>query len=391
MAKLNGIKLPKPKKEKKVSASALELKHIGSEPIWDSARAKKFDDATFDHHLRVSFRYYNYFYSQKDMKKHVVAWAHKNMKLPAKQMSLYVLSNPELTPMTVCGLVKAESVGMPMLEKHKNYIMSSIMAAIEAAKDEPAIKEKVSKKEKSNTPTIQDRLAEKTAEIIGEVEGEVDNAFLNKPTANIYELITARNLAQSQMSKARAVFQRQIDEISEYMGGADEQLNESYVHLTKADIKRIGAFYVKLMADLDSYAAVKRATKKFKMKRPQSKDKMVAKVKYMKENKELKLASIPPIEIIGAQAVWVYQTKYRKIGKYVADEHSTLGIKGTSITGYSETKSVQKTLRKPADQLAAFTKAGKVALRTFLKDIKAVETKLNGRMNADILILKVEQ
>jgi hypothetical protein len=325
------------------------------------------------------------------LKKNVVEWVQKNMKLDSKQLSLYVLSNPEMTPMTVCSLVKAESAGMPMREKHKQYIVRAILAAIETAKSEPAIQEKVNKKAKAAMPTIQDRLAEKTADIAGEIEGQVDNAFLNKSVGNIYELITARNLAQSQVSKVRAVFQKQIDEISEFVAGTDEQLNESYAYLTKVDIKRIGAFYVKLMSDLDSYQAVKKATKKFKMKRPQSKDKVVAKVKYMKESKELKLVSVPPIEVIGAQAVWVYQTKYRKLGKYVAEEHNTLGIKGTSLTGYSESKSVQKTLRKPADQLAAFMKEGKVGLRTFLKNIKSVETKLNGRLSADILILKVEQ
>jgi hypothetical protein len=47
-------------------------------------------------------------------------------------------------------------------------------------------------------------------------------------------------------------------------------------------------------------------------------------------------------------------------------------------------------LRKPEDQLKEFARAGKIALRTFLKEIKAVEIKLNGRINSEILLLKVE-
>jgi hypothetical protein len=35
-------------------------------------------------------------------------------------------------------------------------------------------------------------------------------------------------------------------------------------------------------------------------------------------------------------------------------------------------------------------KAGKVQMRTFLTNIKAVETNLNGRLSAEVLILKVE-
>ena len=63
---------------------------------------------------------------------------------------------------------------------------------------------------------------------------------------------------------------------------------------------------------------------------------------------------------------------------------------GTTITGFSEMKSVQKTLRKPAEQLKAFKDAGKVVLRKFLEEINAVDTKMNGRINEDIMLLKVQ-
>jgi putative N-acetylmannosamine-6-phosphate epimerase len=68
--------------------------------------------------------------------------------------------------------------------------------------------------------------------------------------------------------------------------------------------------------------------------------------------------------------------------------YQTLSVKGTTIIGFDADKSVSKTLRKPEEQLKEFAKAGKIALRTFMKDIKAVETKLNGRIGIDILLLK---
>ena len=46
-------------------------------------------------------------------------------------------------------------------------------------------------------------------------------------------------------------------------------------------------------------------------------------------------------------------------------------------------------MRKPEDQLKEFKSAGKVALRTFLDDIKTTDTKLNGRCNLDTILLKV--
>jgi hypothetical protein len=55
-----------------------------------------------------------------------------------------------------------------------------------------------------------------------------------------------------------------------------------------------------------------------------------------------------------------------------------------------ENKSVQKTLRKPIDQLKEFKAAGKVALRKFLDDINATDTKMNGRINEETILLKVQ-
>ena len=63
-------------------------------------------------------------------------------------------------------------------------------------------------------------------------------------------------------------------------------------------------------------------------------------------------------------------------------------MKGASSKDFAAS-SIQKTLRKPEKQLKEFMGSGKVKLRTFLSDIKAVDTKLKGRINANTVILKV--
>jgi predicted transcriptional regulator len=103
----------------------------------------------------------------------------------------------------------------------------------------------------------------------------------------------------------------------------------------------------------------------------------------------LKLVSINPEDVIGAQELWTYNSKSRKIGKYVATEFNTLSIKGTTIINFDEVKSVQKTIRKPEEKLREFKAAGKIALRKFLDDINATDTKMNGRINEEIILLKV--
>jgi len=74
---------------------------------------------------------------------------------------------------------------------------------------------------------------------------------------------------------------------------------------------------------------------------------------------------------------------------YIAKTSAGLNVKGTSITEFTE-KSVQKTLRKPVEQLKDFKLQNtQRRVESWLGAIKATDTILNGRMNADIMILKV--
>ena len=125
-------------------------------------------------------------------------------------------------------------------------------------------------------------------------------------------------------------------------------------------------------------------------KKPVAKDKIVAKLKFKKQDEALKLVSINPVDVIGAQELWIYNAKTRKLGRYVADSlQGPLSVKGTSIIGFNESQSIQKTLRKPDEKLKEFKAAGKVQLRKFLEDINATDTKMNGRINEEIILLKV--
>ena len=133
-----------------------------------------------------------------------------------------------------------------------------------------------------------------------------------------------------------------------------------------------------------------KVTRKPRVKKAVSKDKVVAKLKFKKTDDALKLVSITATEIIGAKELWVYNTKTRKLGRYVADDMTgPLTVKGTAIVGFDEHKSIQKTIRKPDEKLKEFKNAGKVALRSFLDTINATDTKMNGRINEETILLKV--
>jgi hypothetical protein len=168
-----------------------------------------------------------------------------------------------------------------------------------------------------------------------------------------------------------------------------QQLREGYSHLTKKDAATYLTALETLHGACDVVIDAAKATRKPRKKAPPSKEKLIAKLKYQERDDKLQLVSINPIDILDSEEIWVYNTKTRKLGKYVADEYArTMSVKGTTIVGYDESKSIQKTLRKPDETLKEFKKAGKVALRKFMDEIKTTDIKLNGRLNSDTIILK---
>jgi hypothetical protein len=393
--KIDGAK----KKTKAVSRDPIfaDEKAVGAEPIWDIERALKMEESEFDHYMRVSLRYYNYFYGVKDLKKYLVDWLKQTAgvahKLDTATITRYAKSTDGYTPLTAPALIKAHTRGMPLLERHIKYIVGVVNRALELDDGDEKVVEVVVDKTKPvvKAPTIQDRM---NAIMDGHIlhfeilEDSLYEGATVDPKA--YEYLLAKSVPQAMLGKIQAVFERRYAEITEAKTTKDEDLKDAYAYMKAADWKRYDAFYTKLFEGIAQYGQVKKATKKAAVRKPPQKEKLVAKLKYMKNDTATKLVSVNPVDIIGATELWVYNTKTRKLGKYVAEEMGgALGVKGTAITGFNESKSVQKTLRKPEVQLKEFLAAGKIQLRKFLDDIKATDIKLNGRINQDTILLKV--
>ena len=309
--KING-KASKTRKAAPRTSAMLDEKYTGDEPNWDTERAVAMDDATFDNHMRKSFYYYNYFFNQKDLKKHVIEW----MKNPeygftAEDVKTFSRSPDRAIEMTACSLIKAHKQGMPFRGRHVDYIKESIAKAINSTADE-VVEEVVEEAPKAYVPTIQDRMNEKTADTIGELEGHYDE-FINNPKYNFspYSYLVANNVPQSQLSKYEEVYQARFDELKLAFEKTDEQVTEGYSHYKSADFKRIFAFLDQILNDIIQYRGLKKATKKVRAPKSVSKEKVVSKLKYAKEDKVLRLISINPADIIGAQELWVYNTKTR--------------------------------------------------------------------------------
>jgi hypothetical protein len=243
-------------------------------------------------------------------------------------------------------------------------------------------------------PSIQERIKEASGNIIAEIEEAVDD-FINNPDKfkglDAVKLFRKLNVNQAHARHIRAFYEGTLAEyimLQQPAREQDEDLREGYAHLDKAAIKRGVALFQGIVGACDLITAESKATRKTRTPKPKSADKLVAKMKYCKTDEKYKVASINPVDIIGATEVWVFNVKTRKLGKYVAEDAQQFQVKGTTLQFFNSNASVAKTLRKPEQQLADFNKSGKVQLRKFLDNIKGVETKMNGRFNADTVILK---
>ena len=153
MATVAGIKIKsKAPREKRIAFA--DEKYTGPEPIW-SEDAKDWPAEKFDSKLRKSFNYYNYHYSQKDCKKYVVEWMQGTKEFDKDEIRAFIRSPDRAINMTACSLVMAHRAGMPLKQRHIEFLDESILTAIRSAEPE-AVELTKTPEQAYKAPTIQE-------------------------------------------------------------------------------------------------------------------------------------------------------------------------------------------------------------------------------------------
>tara|TARA_B100001287_G_scaffold262293_1_gene252070 strand:- start:1788 stop:2951 length:1164 start_codon:yes stop_codon:yes gene_type:complete len=186
-------------------------------------------------------------------------------------------------------------------------------------------------------------------------------------------------------------------EAQENLAGTCEQLKEAYSFMDKKMKKDYVTFFEKINAACDAIILTGKANRKQRKPRARSKESIIKKMKFQVSDGTLGIASISPTDVVYANELWVYNTKTRKVGVYHATNKDPRGlgrpgaglmVKGTTIQEFDAETSVQKTLRKPAEQINNWTGNAKTKFAKTFEEVKTTPTKLNGRMNDTTIILK---
>ena len=269
------------------------------------------------------------------------------------------------------------------VEVVKGTLIDPSLGSLKKAKEE-AVKEV--KKEKPKV-SIQDRINEQVSGYIGEIEGKVDD-FINSDFKEKYDCYAHLNnlgCKAVHARKMREFYMKCYNETVDVYNAEDDYLNEAWGHLKPKYHKKIMDFYGVIVDDIDRLIKNSTAQRKPRKKKTLSATRLVSKLKYESEHSNLKLVSINPEKIIGCSELWVYNTKYNRLGVYYAENSVRgLSVKGCTIQNFDSSISIQKTARKPEDVLKTLTKR---TLNKNLKQMKTKEQEVTGRINAQTILL----
>lgn len=361
------------------------------EPEWPSADEQK--NWTFDQREKKvsdALSWYNYTQSSKNASEF---FFHIFEKYPyrAKMYKALKTANGWYPPTVPGWYCRMATMGLVLTGKEKRFIVRAIRKMLTTANTEISAPE--TNENAVVKPNIQDHMMAKVKDTFGALEGLYDDFITsNYAKVDVMKVLFEKTPPPTKVKDLIRMAERHLHELNEVVNGRDEQLVEGYKMYGKRGVKQMIEFWNQVITDINNYGLHKKKDRAPRKRKAVSPEKMVAKITYLKASEELKLKSIDPTTIIRSSELWVYNVKTRKLGVYVVSATaSAFDVKGKRLTNADPVGSIQKTLRKPKEQLAEFSSLGKPGRRAWFKKIKSTEIKLKNIINKDSILLSASK
>ena len=353
-----------------------------TEPEWPSAIIQKaWTRAEYETKLQEAYRWYNA--TQTIKIANDLAMTAISLSKHGSKIATILKASAENMPPTVAWLFRMMHMGMVIRYREARAIAKAIRHCAAHKKQHVA---------KSPTKAnVQDTVAQQIHRIKGEFDAAFDSFMesgYQKSNKTAIEILKEQSLSNSGMKDLVGYATQYLHEYKEVLDGKDEVLLEGYSAVGKRNIKAAIAWWEKIINDICVIGQLKTGDRKPRTKKKVSPEKIVSKLKYLKKYDNFDLTSIDPTFILKSNELWVFNTRTRKIGKYIALNKGVLEVKGTKLSNIDPVKSVQKTLRKPVEQLAEFNKLGKVEATVWFENVKAVSTPLRESIGVETILLK---
>lgn len=357
-------------------ARAPAIGPYGAEP---DIFTKDFPD--YNTKLGRALSWYTYEKEKKDARSYLKEYIHQKY---GKDSAKLLEQLPDKEIKTTWGWVaRLVTKGCILTDKHQQDLKTYVLNVLSFKPELPSEPE-----EKIVRPSIQENMKEKVNEYLGELEGAVDDILFKNATFDLYKDLQAKNIPGAYCPFITEWVISKAKEFIDVKETSDTELKEGYNNLDARTITKIIKTLSQWHEELERYGQFKKANRKPRAKKSKTPSQQIAKLKFKKEDTELNIKSVNPTTIVGSSQVWIYNTKYKRLSVYRTDSSSGIQIKGTTLQNYDPDMCEQKALRKPTEVLKKVLDAGKVQLRKIMSDLTTKDSKVNGRINEDCLIVR---
>jgi hypothetical protein len=399
-------------KEKRKAAGgikAVDSRYTGEEPIWDGWETWPVEK--FWKEYSRSFNFYNYYSTAKNSKPAVLEWMVNNGY--TKEDISAVKAAPDYSPgMTAGTLCTCMNKGMPVFHPGINdYLISLRGDALPQIACDIFVKEAIATsivegKKLESRNTVETTITEKPTGIspMDRLKAKCNKTIIMdldllmdewcKSGNEVRVIPVYQKMQKYELPAAACAFVEDYlkkigNELSEAHSGVSEYLNEVYSCYSKKQmLSRINAIE-SMVNDLTMFKTSVKAAKAPREKKPTPATKQIAKLQYLKHSEEFKITSINPIRIVGAYRLLAFNVKTRVLFDYVCKATTGFIIKGTTIQNYDEVASRCIRLRKPDEFIPIAVGSTEKQLEKAWGKLTTKIAKPNGRINGDIVLLRI--
>lgn len=385
-------------KTKKKTTTIHEIRkalNADQSPGWDGH--EEWTDIQFKMKFYESMQYYSLQIAQKDVKSIIIQWMN-SYGVEQDIINQFRKVKDWRCNTTLSGVASCIMKGMPTdrtgvlsIQNTDEWLLGRIYQIIEDSKED--LVEVVEDNPHKKAATKIDRNEEITNNAISELDAIIDGFYKNldkfDPKLIKYDsVLSGIGVKPQHIDAIKEVYLPNISELKSVIDKeCDEQLKEAYHDYSAKTLRKLYDSYMDLMRACDKVVT---DSIKVKVKKPISNEKLVEKLKYKQEDDRFGITSIQPTTILGASELFCYDTRTRKLYKFIAADKSGLTVSGNCIANFNEKLSIGKTLKNPTEQLTLFKKAGKMAISSFLDNIDTMGIRANGKLTENQILLKTQ-
>ncbi len=280
-------------------------------------------------------------------------------------------------------------------EKYLNYpehVKKSFDELIPKGKEVLKERKEIAK-EKSNVIVLtpQERLRIKINKtVLIELE-DLQDAWIEgeKPELDLYQRFQFHGLTGSAVQPCRDVIEGWLLDYTDAYHKRCDQAVEGYSHLKRTEINRRIKHCEAMLADLDKVKSATKARRKTKLPKARTADKQVARLSYLKEDKDFKIVSVAATSIPGGTRLYTFNVKNKILTEYVTSSPKGFQVSGSTLKDVDLDDSRCVTLRKPDDFIPTVINKTIKQIDVAWKGLTTKTRKPAPRINKDTILLRV--